>query len=306
MAILSSTELPIGRGGSSEWNGGQIVRRDTKVYRVKVDDKSHDAQYILNNAIIATPDPIPNDLDSHPTQSGLYCRRRHADQEDVDGWTFKVTCQFDNSVNPADAFPDPLDRATKYRIEFSQFTKAVIFDNEGLPIINTAADFYDPPIEEEDGNLILIATKNYDAADLFALAGFIADYQNSVNSDEFFLQPIGSIRLGRVTASDLQIENDVQYYAVSWPFEFRSLPDISFDADHVTVTGGFEPWDQYKLSEGYNALRTGGDFNTKYPLPNKEPKKLARDGTLAANSSSAYFFTKHRTKKHRPFSAIPL
>lgn len=308
MAIVSCTQLP-DRGGSTRFQNFRLTRESTKKYRVKTDDKSHDDTYVLANAITATPDPLPNDLDSHPTQAGLYCTSRQASQEtEGDGRSWMVTCQFDNSISAndaSDAGESPLERRTRYRMESVPFTRVVERDEGGILVQNYVGDKFDPMPEEEDERSVLVATKNYDATDFFGLCAFIHDYRGAVNNDlAFTVFPPGTLRLSRISMSDLQSESDIEFYTVSWNFEFKEEYE---NTDNIIPQPGHdvEAWDLVLLNQGYSAYASADDASSKFTWPGKEPVKLADDGTVAS-SPDDYTFMHFRTKKRRPFSAIPI
>lgn len=306
--ITECHEKGSGRTGSSEYSDGRLITKSTRVFEVQVDDQDHDDQYILQFAQSASPDPIPNTLDPHPTNTGIRCKSRVATQHDDEGVGAKywrVTCEYDNSVSDDDADDagtTPLERRVKFHIEFGSATKILERDNEGVPIVNTVLDPFDPPLDDEDDRFILVAKKNYAESDFVGLMQLMVDYRNSTNSDYWKGLPPGSWRFVTPQMSELQTEDDVKYYTVSWRFEAKDEYDI---ADPSTVEGSPEPWDRVVLNTGYNAFTTANDDTTKVTLLDKEPQKLKADGTLfEAGDDPNYYYRTFKTKKRRAFVAI--
>lgn len=308
MSITASNEKGEGRQGSSEYSDNRIVTKSTRVFEVHVNDQSHDDQYILQLGQSASPDPIPADLAAHPTNAALFCKSRVARQQTGEGVAancWLVTCEYDNSLSEEDAEDSqetPLERRVKFHIEFSSATKVLDRREDGIPIVNTVGDPFDPPLDDEDDRFVLVAKKNYAASDLNSLMQLMADYRNSVNSDTFRGLPPGSWRFVVPQMTELQSENGVEFYTVSWRFEAKDEYEIS---DPSTVEGSPEPWDRVVLNTGYNALTEANMDDTKHALLDKEPRKLKADGTVFEESDSPnYYYRTFKTKKRRPFSAI--
>ena len=311
MSIVWSNEIPDGRTGTIEFRkekgGGKIGRTAVRVWQLHVDDKSHDDQYILEYGTAATPDPIPTILDRHPTNSTLKCRNLSAAQESGnDGKFWQVTANYDNNISEEDEQDaqqeDPLQRAPKYRIEWGQYTKILERDIDGLPIQNTAGDKFDPPLEDEDSRLVVTVTRNESASAFNSIVGLAYDYKNTVNSDTFLGQPPGSWRMMPILTGDIQTENDISYYQVTYAFELKE-PYEGLTASKVENYSQLQPWDRLILNIGYNALTIPDDKSSKYPLPNKEAVKLSEDGTVFYTGTNAdnYFYRNFRTKRRRPF-----
>ena len=310
MPITACNEKGEGRTGSKEYQGNRIIIKSTRVFEVHVDDQTHDDQYILDNGPFASPDPLPAILSVHPTNPLLRCKSTPARQQPGEGKAancWLVTCEYDNQTSDADAEDSetaPLDRSTRWHLEFGGFVRILERDIDGDPIVNTVGDIFDPPLDEEDERPVLVARKNYDATDLPGLMALIVDYRGAVNNDTFLGLPSGSWRIGRVQMSEEQVEDDVRFHAVSWYLEAKEEYDIS---DPTTVEGTPEPWDRLVLNIGYKAFKTADDSDTKYTLVDREPRKLKKDGTLFAHDDNPnYFYRTFRTKKRRPFSALGL
>lgn len=304
--IVESHEISDNRQGSTEYQNGRIISKDTRTFRVTVDNKLHDAIYVLANATSASPDPIPVDMAQHPTNPSMRCKARTASQEgggDARSWI--VTCNYDNTTSEQDAEDaekSPLDRRTKFHLEFTGYSRVLERDIDGNPIVNTVGDPFEDPLEEEDERPVLVARKNYDASLLGPLMSLIVDYRGAVNTDEFISAPPGSVRIAKVQMGELQIENDVEFYAVSWYFEFKEEYE---GLSPETVEGTPEAWDRLVLNQGYRAYRTANDPETVYEIPDKKEKKLKEDGRVFG-TDEGYFYRTFRTKKRRPFSVLGL
>lgn len=310
MSISECHEIGEGRGAMSEYQNGQLVYKDTRVWRAIASTQNHTGTEILLLAQTATPDPVPADVATHPYESSMRVKTRSATQEIGEGVaanTWKIVVTYDNQTSDADSTDSetpPLDRRTKFHLEFASFTRILERDIDGNPIANTAGDIFDPPLEEEDERPVLVATKNYDADDLDGLMALLADYRGAVNSDTWLGRPSGSWRLARVQMSPEQVENDQRYHAVSYFFELKEEWEI---ADPSTVEGTPEPWDRLVENKGFNYLTVANDKESRVPFNTKEPRWLEEDGTLFLPSADpGYFYRTFRTKKRRPFSALNL
>lgn len=311
MSILRSDELGEHRTGSTEFQNGRLIVRSSRSWRVTCDTQYDDDQEVLTAAIIASPDPIANDLDAHPTNGDLLCRSRRAEQETggdgVSAYSWLVRAEYDNQSNSQDAEDaetPPLDRRTRWHMEFNDVEVVQEYDQEGVLIQNTAGDVFDPPLVESESRPILVGKKNYDAGDLSGLMALVADYTNCVNSDTFLGRPPGSWHISKPQMSEEQSEGDVRYHVVSWPLELKGEYEFP---DPSTVEGSPDPWDRVVLNRGFNHLTTPNDKETKAPIAGKEPRNLKEDGTLFIPTADPnYFYRTFKTKKRRPFSAIGL
>lgn len=312
MSIVECREQGEGRQGAVEFQGNRIIVRSTRVFKIYTGNPADDDQVILATGHEATPDPLPTILSVHPGNPELRLKSmpiRQDQGEGVAATCWIATCEYDNQTSEEDATDaqtQPIDRRTRWHMEFSGFTRVLERDINGLPIVNTIGDVFDPPLEEEDERPVLVAVKNYPATNLSGLMALIADYRGAVNSDTFLGVSPGSWRVARVQMSPEQVEDDIRYHSVSWYLELKE--PYEFD-DPAKIEGDPEPWDRLVLNRGLWALEVANDTESWYRIPGNEPRNLRRDGTLIVEHDGIdpdYYYRSFRVKKRRPFSALGL
>jgi hypothetical protein len=169
---------------------------------------------------------------------GAICYQVDAAQDEDDPFFWKATAHYSSdlshiaemadkgSTNPlsgnsiggrgAQGFENPLLRPPKIKWGQAKFQKAVTQDTNGDPIVNSALERFDPPVEIDDSRPTLEITRNEPTYQQ-ALA---MKYRDAVNSDPFFGFGIGTVKVDSITA-DFRWENGYGYWEVSYVFHIR-------------------------------------------------------------------------------------
>lgn len=303
MAITRCNEIGDGRSAGLEVRNGKYVRTATRIFRAET-DQVHDEWYIIANATSASPDPVPSVFSPHPTNTSVKSRGILPRQEGIDSSSWLITVPYDDERSESDDEPDPIQRRIKYRLDWTSVTKDFILDAEGNIVQNTAGDFFQG-LATEEKRPVLIATKNELAEDLDAIIDLAIDYSNAVNTDTFHGASPGHALCRDIVSGELQIENDIEYYAVQYAFEFKRLDELLAITDPDQIETTPDPWDRLVLNEGYYHLKTADDLTTRVENAGKHLKKLKRDGTLwSGDDADKFFYRVFKEFKRRPFSVL--
>jgi hypothetical protein len=117
--------------------------------------------------------------------------------------------------------PNPTARAPEVEWDYEGAMEPIFEDTDGVPILNSAGERFDPLPEAERGELTLRYIRNEASINLTQ----IREYQNSVNSDTFTVAGVAvparvaklTIRPGRKTE-----ENGFTYYPIEYHFKFKA------------------------------------------------------------------------------------
>lgn len=173
-------------------------------------------QYGLDNSIL----PLPY-VSYHPVLVGHSCRSVKITQDD--GAPRKWTIEAEYSSKPIkenESEENPLNRPARIRWRTASYQKAIWRDINDKAILNSAGDYFDPPVEVDRAYWTVSVSKN--VADV---PTFVLDYENAVNNAAI---TIGGVVIGQYEAkisdievSELKIEGDYQYFEFSYTLERR-------------------------------------------------------------------------------------
>lgn len=220
---MSVTEVKLKWAGLT--NGKDAVlgpREYQKVYLVKTDNVQ-DGPSIVKNAIGI---PIYGSFYQTDTESDTraFLADRQADlvdpSESQNHW--QVVCSFStaayNGAGGLVPVVEPLDMQPNLEWDFHDDKEPAYFaydrNDNPIPIVNSAGDFYDPPLERDFSRLILKVTKNF--ADYDPLVAY--RYANTVNSDNWLGFPKWTI-LCKPFRGIYTVDKGTTYWKV--PFEFH-------------------------------------------------------------------------------------
>lgn len=159
---------------------------------------------------------VPSLGAAHPEDAAALCTDIDAKQTSGTSNVWMITCKYTNDL-PDDTFDDddPLSVRSKSAWSADDYSRFVDQDRDGNPILNSAGDKYDEPIEMIDSLPVLTIVKNrlsFSASQAYA-------YNNATNSDTFKGADPGTLRV-KITASE-EWKSDSAYWAVNYTFRYN-------------------------------------------------------------------------------------
>jgi hypothetical protein len=173
-------------------------------------------QYGLDNNIL----PLPY-VSYHPVLIGHSCRNVKVTQDDgaPRKWTIEATYS-SKPIKENQAEENPLNRPAQIEIETASYRRAIWEDINGDAVLNSAGDYFDPPVEIDVGYWTFRVKKN--VADI---PTYLLDYENAVNNAAFTIRGLSigqyEAKLSNIRIGDLKIEGDYQYFEFSYTMERR-------------------------------------------------------------------------------------
>lgn len=178
-----------------------------------------------------------------------------------------------------------------------------------IPIVNSARDFFDPPLEEENARLVLKFTRAI--ADYNPLLAF--NYANVLNSDYFLGLPPKTILLKPIKAKAV-FDKGLAYWRISAEMHIRFdgwYHDI-WDAgmrEFITAADIENGGKKFEGKEaGYNHIKNAeGTFVTEPVLLDGQGHALAIPGNTKAIDfrEQTPCIWRYRTKAMLPFASMP-
>lgn len=266
-------------------------------FHIQTDSASDYQPEVYNGAISASPDPLPQPWslyegygsgtavdDNFSTVQGIELKRKIDGEGCHFDWIATVTWSPPEPGSTSSDPPtiNPLDRPIKYSMEWANYTRLVDKDIFGEPIVNSAGDGFDPPIEIDDARPVLVAVKNmWPLEDIIALS---LAYKNAVNTDTFFDATARKAKVESIVSGQIMEENGIQFYAVTFRIQFNH-----------------EKWDIHLVDRGTQVLvadNVGTGFHKEFPrIPAGQANagdpidivNLNADGTQRAQGQVALF-----------------
>jgi hypothetical protein len=183
--------------------------------------RTHGRQFVASSnanersyAILAASG-VPRVGDAHPEDIVSLCVDVDAKPHGApNAWI--VSCKYTNDL-PDDTIDDDDPTAVRPKESWgaADFSRYVSQDRDDKPILNTAGDRYDEPIEIIDTFPTLSISKNKNS---FSVTQAF-DYNNSVNSDTFKGAAPGTLRV-LITANE-EWKGDAAFWAMSYTFTYN-------------------------------------------------------------------------------------
>lgn len=146
---------------------------------------------------------------------GAICRSLEPRQ--ISKYVYEVTAKY--SSKPSDSEeqdPNPLLRPPDIAWSKATYGKPLAKDLDGKPVVNSAGQPYDPPVEIERTRQVLTITRNELAYD-YDLA---EEYADALNSDTFYGKPAGRAKFAMPVAT-WKWENGYEYWQVTYQIDFH-------------------------------------------------------------------------------------
>jgi len=164
--------------------------------------------------------PLPY-ISPHPFLTGHLCRSVRVRQDTGAPRSWTIEASYSSApIEDGEAEENPLNRPAKVQWRTNQYKQAIDRDVTGKAILNSAGDYFDPPIEVDRSRWTASVAKN-----VATVPTYLLDYADAVNNNSF---SVGGIPVEQYTAkvqdisvSELKIEKEYLYYEFSYTLEFR-------------------------------------------------------------------------------------
>lgn len=138
-----------------------------------------------------------------------------------DGQQWICTADY-GTYNPSIFPQNPLQWPLKISWGTTKFERVVMYDAAANAVLNSAGQYFDPPLTADDSRINLKIERNQAYFD----ASVVAIYKDALNADVFFGGAPGTWKVEGITA-DLEYNNDSGtpdgfYYKVTYTFEYRA------------------------------------------------------------------------------------
>jgi hypothetical protein len=205
MAVLTFDEIAPGRDGAEQFKEKKGVTRYTRTFLVRTDTNTDEASVIFAHA------SCPNVGDVYPYDADAFCTDVRPVQHKAKT-VWRVTARYSTEYELSD---NPLNDAAEIEWNTEPRQKAFWKDRDGNAILNSAGDYYDPPVEGDDSRWVATVSKN-----LAAVPAWTLTYKDATNSDQFTLDgltiAIGVAKLSRIRISKWQERNDIDFRVVTF------------------------------------------------------------------------------------------
>jgi hypothetical protein len=215
MAIVDVTEIWSGETWEDEAEGNRTYERLFRVYS----DTPTETQLAVKTAV-----GIPPLGSAYPTDVTAFARRRSARRIDESRLVWEVTVAYDNSKPD----PNPLLQPPKIRWSSSLVTQPVVRDLTGKACLNSAGDYFDPPLEADFPRWTATIQFNTDFVPTWILS-----YSGAINSSPISIDGVAvdalHARIVSLEIGEVQEENEVSFRQVTVGIECRRVGDQVFD-----------------------------------------------------------------------------
>ena len=260
MAVVSVHEIP----EQARASGSRLSKKYSRTFAVQLDS-------VVRGEIVAlTADDgtlaIPIYGAYHPNNVYAYVVNKASDPgEGRLIWMVRVDYETPQRESNYEEDADPLDDPVDINWTFTARTEVADKDKDGVAILNSAQDWFDPPLEQEVHDLAVTITRN-DAVYVPLVAH---NYVDSVNSDALTIAGLAitarQAKLVELSGNKAE-RNGVVYWVVTYRIEFRAAT-----------------WDRNVLDQGLNYLDGAGK---KQPCMESKTEKVTEPVRL--NGSGGY------------------
>jgi hypothetical protein len=211
MSVVSCVELFDGSSGSAD-NRGQ--RKYTRKFSVQTNSVSDGPSVVIdyintNSAALFSTYSRGNDSDS-----GSLVESIDVDEDGYLKWLASIRY---STITPDEqkANENPTLRPADVRWNVKRFNKPMTIDYNGLTIVNSADDAFDPPLEVEVVRQVLTISRNEGSFN----PSLSQEYANSINSDVWYGAEPGTV-LCHPFEAERQYEQNMYFWRVTYQFEF--------------------------------------------------------------------------------------
>lgn len=252
------------------WTSSPYLGTDTSVvvpYIVYTDTRTQTEQDIMASGVLPARG-MPYGPNAYLAASGCNLKR-----EDANPLVWRATVTYktdsiDQKEKDKQDYPNPCDRPAEIEWDAVSYTKiqpetveayTLPYTGEtstpaGAPILNSAGDIFDPPVEVTDYRWTATVTKF-----VAAVPTWILEMAGRVNAAPFVIDglPVArmSARVVGIRIGKRMRDNGVNYREIKFTIEFREARESRYEDDKVP-----EPYILELQDEGYN-FNTGGAGN---------------------------------------------
>jgi hypothetical protein len=185
---------------------------------------------------------------------------------------------------------NPLNRRAKVEWGTSQTVEAVWEDKDRKGLLNSAGDYFDPPVEVEKSRWVIQVKKN-----VASVPAWVIDLDNPINSSGVNIRgitfPARTLRIASIAISDELVEGNHRYYELSIQLEYNK-----------------RTWKKRLLDQGLRIKESG---TLKPALVDGKP--ATRDvllngsgGLLSAPTPASAVYLEFNVAEELDFSTLPL
>jgi hypothetical protein len=221
MTVTLFDEIHQNRQGSSE---GLAKTTSSRSWRVVTNNRYDDDVFVIRYGL--SSNLLPQLYSPHPSWQALTARKVTASNQADSPHHFLVTVEYssaplDQEDKEKEENPDPTTRPAVIKWNTVLYREAVEKDVDGDAILNSAGDYFDPPIERDRSNWTCVVRKNMANPPTWLL-----DYNNCpINSSSFTVDGVQvqaqKARLSMIDIGEKQVENDVNFRTVTITLEFK-------------------------------------------------------------------------------------
>jgi hypothetical protein len=190
-----------------------------------------------------------------PGSFTLTCRDVDYQNDEKSPYFWDVTCNYSDAPIKPPQNQNPLTRQAAISGDMRQYTKNVICDWQGNPIVNSTGDPFDPH-GKDDGRRVYQVEKNVQYNAVPACAD---TYQDCVNSDPFTIGQLGitfpayTLKCADFKFSDLKME---YVELIGW-ITYRTF-SFTLSPNWAMILGNLIGWRYCPADAGYRVLNTNG------------------------------------------------
>lgn len=221
MAITSVTRVWHGETWSDEKDGS---REYEELYRVISNDPNEAAITVRSHA------SIPALWSTYGDDIAAVCTGRSARRIDASRLVWEVTARFEWRPEDSDDDEDPLDRDPKIRWTSQLFNKPIVKDRNGDALVNSAGEYFDPPVEVDfvrwTANIQFNATSI--PTNIRSYAGAVSNGAITIDGESI---STGKARVVGLDISEVQYWGEAQtpYRSITMAIECRDDEDDDFE-----------------------------------------------------------------------------
>jgi hypothetical protein len=281
----------MGRVAGREADFGRTSEETSTLKYIAVTDSRYDSEIVVATYGVAN-NILPTPYQSyHPDIVGHLCRGLRLRQVDGEPYHWDIEASFGTQASREENEENPLNRVPRISWMANQYRLAVDKDLNGQATINSAGDYFIPPVERDASHWVATVKTN-----VSVVPSYIVDYTDAVNNGSFIIdgQVIGQYvaKIVDIDISEVKFERTYSFREFSYSMEFRPV----------------EKWHPVKvLNQGMRAIYdvAGADKRRQIvdggtpPRPVSSPVPLDAAGMVLVNPTVA-------TATYKSFSLYPL